>query len=317
MDETFARDIKAGLTAIPKFLFSKYFYDHLGSQLFQEIMQLEEYYLTDLEEEIFKEERSSVLELFQSDKRPVKLIEFGAGDGTKTGILLSHFLEAGLPIDYIPIDISQQAIDDLVSGMAGKLPGLSIQPVTGDYLESLEQLDCCAEDLKMVLFLGSNIGNFTPEESVEFLKKITDRIDPGDMILVGFDLKKDPETILQAYNDKKGITSAFNLNLLTRINRELGGNFDVGQFYHYPVYDPISGAARSYLISMVEQSVYLSHLDLIIEFAANEPVYMEISQKYDLPMITEIGGKAGLSVRQVLTDKKKYFADVIFCKNDD
>ncbi|MEO6051930.1 MAG: L-histidine N(alpha)-methyltransferase, partial [Pyrinomonadaceae bacterium] len=276
----FADDVLRGLSSTPKELSSKYFYDDAGSRLFQEIMKLPEYYLTGCEHEIFTEQSDAIFHEFTNGDGAFDLIELGAGDGTKTAVLVDHFLKQNADISYSPIDISQEALDVLSAKFTTKFPGLKIETRTGDYFRILESLKNGSGRRKILLFLGSNIGNFNPEQALVFFRHLRDVMSDDDLLFIGFDLQKDPHVIVPAYDDAAGITAAFNLNLLKRINRELDADFDLDKFTHYANYRPIEASARSFLISRERQTVNIAALNHSFEFDQWEAVFMEISQKY-------------------------------------
>ncbi len=309
----FAQEIVAGLSTHPKRLSSKYFYDAKGSELFALIMRMPSYYLTNCEYEIFERYRGDLLEQFAPDGSSFQLVEFGAGDGLKTRLLLEHFLKAGADFRYLPIDISGDALRKLEMNLRMAYPTLNIQPIEADYFAALGQLQSeKRESREVILFLGSNIGNFTETQAIHFLGEMRSYLRKGDQVLIGFDLKKDPAVVLEAYNDKSGITSAFNLNLLRRINRELDGDFDLEQFIHWEVYDPLSGEAKSYIVSKTKQIVRLNALNRSFPFEAWEPIWTELSQKFDEKMIQHLAKESGFLVRDQFTDSKGYFVDSLF-----
>ncbi len=279
---TFADDVQRGLSASPKFLSSKYFYDDEGSRLFQEIMKLPEYYLTRAETEIFSLQTEEIFQAFSEHGGEFDLIELGAGDGTKTSLLIDFFLKQNAEFTYIPIDISVEALKFLTDEFEAKFPNLHMKTECGDYFRTLETFKSKSDKRKIILFLGSNIGNFSQAQAQDFFKSLREVMNADDLLFIGFDLQKNPRTILSAYDDEKGITAEFNLNLLTRINRELGADFDRENFSHYASYHPIEGAARSFLMSRKAQKVSIKALNQSFEFAAWEPIFMEISQKYNL-----------------------------------
>lgn len=308
----FAADVVKGLSATPKFLSSKYFYDDEGSRLFQAIMALPEYYLTRAEAEIFATQHAAIVEAFDVAGQGFDLIELGAGDGTKTALLIEYALQRGVNFSYTPIDISQEAIDTLTAKFRRDFPQLVLTPQTGDYFHILESLRTTTTRPKIVLFLGSNIGNFTDEQARAFFRRLHDVLQTGDMLLTGFDLQKDPHVILRAYDDAQGVTAAFNLNLLRRINRELGGDFDLAHFSHYALYRPIECAARSFLISRRAQTVTLKAINRSFDFRAWEPIFVEISQKYNLEMIAELAAQSGFTLAQNFFDSQDYFVDALW-----
>ena len=234
---TFSEDIRTGLSSFPRYIPSKYFYDDEGSQLFQKIMRMPEYYLTDCEYEIFRDYARDFYELINPDNRRFDLIELGAGDGLKTSLLISHCIDVQARFKYVPIDISVDALLNLVRKLRLSFPGLIVSEVAGDYFEVLKDLNFCDDCRKVNLFLGSNIGNYSPEESVDFFRQLSSVLNHGDIVITGFDLVKNPDIILKAYNDPHGYTRDFNLNLLSRMNYELGADFNPSNFIHTPVYD--------------------------------------------------------------------------------
>ncbi|HEX4945453.1 MAG TPA: L-histidine N(alpha)-methyltransferase [Blastocatellia bacterium] len=309
---TFAADVLSGLSAVPKSLSSKYFYDDEGSRLFQEIMQLPEYYLTRAEREIFQTQAAEIYAAFATPDATFDLIELGAGDGTKTAVLINHFLTQSADFTYAPIDISQEAIDVLTNKFRREFPALKLSPLTGDYFHILQTLKNASPRRKVVMFLGSNIGNFSHEQALDFFRHLRAGINAGDLLFIGFDLQKDPRVIVRAYDDAQGVTAQFNLNMLRRINRELGGNFDLSKFSHYALYRPIECAARSFLISREEQDVFIQALQRSFHFRQWEAIFMEISQKYSLPMIDELAQESGFRVVRNFFDPNQYFADSLW-----
>jgi len=315
MDKEFLNEVKIGLSGSPKSLSSKYFYDEAGDKLFQKIMELDEYYLTDCEFEIFTSHKQDLLDQFTSPCDIFHLIEFGAGDAFKTKVLISHFLEKKSRFEYNPIDISVNAVHSLESKLLSEFPELQLEAINMEYFAAVEEISRKDTCKKVILFLGSNIGNFSMEEAQGFFSRLGTELQTGDQALVGFDLRKDPETILRAYNDSSGITAEFNLNLLCRINRELDAGFDTGTFYHYPVYDPESGQARSYLISKKAQQVDINAIPMKICFEESEPIFMEISQKYSLEEIHQFAEQAGFQAKQDFFDERHYFVNSLWEKN--
>ncbi len=306
----FYEDVLNGLKRSQKKLFAKYFYDSEGDILFQQIMNLPEYYLTNCELDIFKNKTDELAQSILEDKTPFDLIELGAGDATKSTFLLKYLSEHGIQFSYMPIDISNHIISELNDKLNNVLPDLEVIPLAGEYFEMLDQAKQKSERRKVVLFLGSNIGNMEVEEAYGFCLEIRKKLRAGDIVIIGFDLKKDPHTIISAYDDAQGITAAFNLNLLKRINRELDTDFDIDKFQHYQTYDPVSGACRSYLISKEPQSVRIK--DEIINFEKDEPIDMEISQKFSETDIQNMARDSGFHVVNELYDAKKWFIDAVW-----
>lgn len=307
----FANEVKNGLNAEPKTLSSKYFYDAKGDKLFQQIMELEEYYLTRSEYQILQQCKEKLTENLQIGKR-IRLIELGAGDGFKTKLLLSHFIEKNLNFEYVPIDISNSVLVEFKGTLELELPKLEVNPINGDYFEVLKKLSEDNNTVNVVLFLGSNIGNFTDMEARQFLKSLSNNMKKGDFLFIGFDLKKNPEVILSAYNDKQGITAEFNYNLLHRINNELGGNFNVDNFSHYPIYDPLTGQARSYLVSKCKQVVCIEKIGQTYTFEAWESIHLEISRKYSIKEIENMADVLDFEPIESYFDDKEWFVDCLW-----
>lgn len=305
-----AEDVHTGLRAVNKFLSSKYFYDAKGDELFQQIMHLDEYYLTRKELEIFETHKEAILDAI-SDGEPFRIIELGAGDGLKTKVLLKHFLDQGVDFTYTPVDISGNVLEILEEDLKGEMPELNIESYQGDYFDALAKVSENSER-DIVFFLGSTIGNFSQVEAEGFLTKLQNILKPKDLLFMGVDLKKDPSIILNAYNDSKGVTREFNLNLLDRINSELDADFDRTQFQHYPYYNPHTGECRSYLISKVDQVVTIDGDKY--EFLAWEAIFMEISKKYDQRQLEDLAEIAGFRAMDSFLDKDRWFADVLWEK---
>ena len=285
-----------------------YFYDEKGDHLFQKIMQLDEYYLTRAEFNIFQNHGKEIVDLLEIDDH-YRLIELGAGDGSKTKVVLKHLIDAGVDFAYSPIDISANVLEILKNNLIHSLPKLQIEPLAGDYFKVLESLSFKEHEKKVVFFLGSNIGNYLDSRASDFLKSVRSNLSVGDKFVIGVDLKKDPKTILAAYNDPNGVTAAFNMNLLERINAELGANFDKANFRHSPVYDPLSGECRSYLMSLCDHDVYLESSDDIIHFDKWEPIFMEVSKKYSIPELESLAELCGFKVMNHLFDENHYYTD--------
>ncbi|MGS2739278.1 L-histidine N(alpha)-methyltransferase [Sinomicrobium sp. M5D2P17] len=310
LSDTFRQDITKGLGDNPKRLFSKYFYDDVGDKLFQKIMEMPEYYLTDCELDIFKNKTTSLSRFIPCNNRPFDLIELGAGDAKKSTYLLKYFNTQGMDFRYMPIDISGNILNELEENLKNDIPELKVVPLEGEYFEMLDKVLELSNKQKIVLFLGSNIGNMEREDAEMFCRGLHNKLTTGDIVLIGFDLKKNPHTILNAYNDVKGITAAFNLNLLSRINKELGSDFDVDRFQHYQNYDPLTGECRSFLISLSNQQVCIG--EEVISFAENEFIHMEVSRKFSLKDIARMAEISGFTQIAALKDTKGWFVDAVW-----
>ncbi|WP_025761781.1 L-histidine N(alpha)-methyltransferase [Dyadobacter tibetensis] len=307
-----AMDIDKGLTAHAKYVSSKYFYDDQGSQLFQQIMQMPEYYPTDCEFEILSLQSESIMEAL-SFEGAFNIVELGAGDGIKSRQLLKTLLDKGVRFTYVPIDISEQAIADLKKNMLDALPDLDIKPLVGDYFAMMDRISEMGLP-SLIMFLGSNIGNYPDQAANELLKHFHSAMNPGDRLLIGMDLQKNPRIIQLAYDDPHGITRSFNLNLLNRLNRELEANFHTSHFDFYCHYDPVAGEVRSYLVSLKEQVITSNLLSKSYYFKANELIWTELSKKYTLPQIDHMADINGFKVSQYFLDCKHYFVDSLWTR---
>lgn len=308
--------VETGLSSTPKRLPSWLFYDEVGDKIFQAIMRSPAYYLTACEFDILQHQKEKIWHHIAKDKEPFKLVELGAGDGTKTEVLLKYFLSKPLPFTYVPVDVSVAVLEQLQQRLNKSMPDLDILLENKLYQEALNDLKSNHEERKLIMFLGANIGNFKVEDAIKFVKNLTGSMNETDLLLIGFDLKKDPRLIQAAYDDSEGITREFNLNLLSRINREFGGQFKTESFSHYPYYDPETGVTKSFLVSKWKQDVFIEVLDREIHFDKNEIIHTEVSQKYDLKMIQQLAMQNDLEVVDVLYDKNEYFADVMFRLKD-
>jgi L-histidine N-alpha-methyltransferase len=312
LENAFADDVIAGLSMMPKSIPSKYFYDATGSRLFQQIMELPEYYLTRCELEILRTHGRRIAALIS--RRPFRLIELGVGDGLKTDVLLRRSLEASADFEFVPIDICAETVRGVTTSFRRLLPELGprIQGIVAEYLDGLARLDHNDSRRNVVMLLGSNIGNFAPDDARRFLEAVRDALNPGDYLLIGFDLKKSISLLWRAYNDSQGVTREFNFNLLDRINRELAGNFIRSQFLHYAPYNPRVGCMESWLVSRVEQSVRLDAVDREFHFDAWEGIAVERSHKYTLGEIEALAATAGYLVDEHFLDRHRYFADSLW-----
>ena len=311
---TFAQDVMLGLNSTPKTLPSKYFYDAKGDKLFQQIMALPEYYLTRKEYEILEGQHEQILKSILKIGKPFNLIELGAGDGLKTKILLRFLVNNEIDFIYYPVDFSGSVLEELKQSLAEEMPNLEVNPIQSTYRESLKNQEWENGRPNLMLFLGANLGNFGVEEAKNIIDHLRVGTRKGDQVLLGFDLKKNPNIILDAYNDEQGVTREFNMNLLDRINKELDADFDRNSFVHWPTYDPVSGECRSYLVSLKSQAVSIGALNQTFEFEAFESIFTEISKKYSLSEISHLASLGGFEVNQNFLDSDGYFADVLWEK---
>ena len=312
MDNNFAKDVLVGLTAKHKHLSSKYFYDDNGSRIFQEIMKMPEYYLTDAEFEILSMQSKQIFKALKFSKS-FNIIELGPGDGFKTFKFLEFLVSQKIDFKYQPIDISQEAIDVLTRSLKQRLPELKIEPKVGDYFDILSD-NKESNFPSLLLFLGSNIGNYKQEKGVELLTLFNDSMKLGDKLLIGIDLKKNPVVIHNAYYDKHGVTKRFNLNLLLRINRELDADFKIDDFDFYCHYNPNTGEVKSYIISLRNQQVHIKKLNKIISFEYNELIWTELSKKFNFDEINSLAKKSNFKVKNNFLDCKHFFTDSLWEK---
>lgn len=311
---TFAKETLKGLTCNPKELLPKYFYDDRGSKIFRQIMRMPSYYPTRCEFDIFLHQSENIVEELTKKTEVFDLIELGPGDGLKSKLLIKVLLEKGINFRYLPVDISEEALDILVNDLEREYPHLSINEHPGDYFEVLKNLNTESSRTKVILFLGGNIGNFNAKARKGFMSQLQRFTNSGDFLLTGFDLKKSPQKIVDAYKDPEGITEQFNLNHLMRINKELNADFDINMFEHHVSYNPVSGSMKSYLVSKIKQNVYIRSLDEMISFEAWEPVFMELSKKYSIDIIETIAEEYQFECIEHFNDSDNYFTDSLWIR---
>ena len=311
MTNTFKEDVRKGLEQPLKTLPSKYFYDKKGDALFVEIMNMPEYYLTRCELEIFQNKTNALIEALQlKSNTHFELIELGAGDGLKTKHLLKALKDQHFNFEYIPIDISANALQLLQKDLSKTLPDVAVTPKQGDYFEVLASLKHNNKP-KVILFLGSNIGNMEDAVAQQFIYNLGANLQKNDMLLLGVDLIKPEDIVLPAYNDSKGITAQFNLNILERINNELEANFNLDNFEHFPKYDAVKGIAESYILSTKAQTVTIKAMNATFDFDEGEKIHTEISRKYNDKLIHSVIANTDFKIEDKILDSKAYFADYI------
>lgn len=314
MKTQFKEDVDHGLSQPQKHLSSKYFYDKKGDELFMQIMAMPEYYLTRSELEIFEMQTDAMIEVLGMKKnQPFELIELGAGDGTKTKHLLNRLMEIEYQFEYFPVDISLNVLNHLQNSLREDLPSLPVKPQHGDYLKILSKMKN-NQLPKVVLFLGSNIGNLTDQQATQFIYTLGDHLQVGDKLMIGVDKVKPADIVLPAYNDETGITRQFNLNLLHRINVELGGDFQLNEFEHTPEYTEKEGIAKSFLRSKKDQVVSIFETGKRYQFQKGEKIQMEISRKYTTKIMNNIIHDTDFEIVDELTDSGGYFSDYILSR---
>lgn len=300
-----ADDVRKGLSAHPKRFLPKYFYDQLGSQLFEAICLLPEYYLTRAENEILKRYAD---EIAASVDGQITLVEMGSGSASKTRLIIEALLRRQSQLLFMPVDISASALESSSRILLQSYPRLTIEAYAADYFSGLAELGNKPRRRTLALFLGSNISNFDPDEALRFLRAMRSVLNKGDALLLGADLKKDPRVLEAAYNDSLGVTSAFNLNVLGRINRELGGTFDLRAFKHRAFYNEAAGRIEIYIQSLFTQRVRIEKLDLEVEFAAGEMIHTENSYKYDREGISRLATDTGFEHARTWLDSQERFS---------
>lgn len=309
----FALDILEGLCKSPKQTKPVYFYDMEGSRLYQRITDSADYYLTNCEMDILAAYGTALAE--RIGPGPLNLIELGSGDGRKTALLLKSFLETGLTFRYVPIDVSAEAMRQLTRTLERQVGhiGLEMQGLVAEYFDAVHWLDLNNGMRNAVLFLGSNIGNFDPEESRTFLRALRNSLNDGDYLLIGFDMKKDPAVIERAYDDGAVMNQEFNLNLLDRMNRELGANFERRNFIYKSYYNVQLGAVESWLVATRAHRVFIEELKREFSFSAWEGIRTEYSFKYTLDEIMNLAEETGFSLEKNYSDAGHgYFVDSLW-----
>jgi L-histidine N-alpha-methyltransferase len=306
--DRFANDVGLGLTEDPKSLSPKYFYDALGSQLFEAICLLPEYYLTRAETEIFQSHAAEIIAQMQAPSAPVGIVELGSGSSIKTRLLIEAILARQDRLHYRPIDISATILEQSASKLLGDYPNLYITANVSDYTAGLSSIARRDGERVLVLFLGSNIGNYMPDEGRSLLTQIRRALRPGDGLLLGADLKKSPAIIEPAYNDALGVTAAFNLNLLLRINRELDADFDPARFEHRAIYNEREGRVEIFIRSRAAQSVRINKVGLQVDFREGEMIHTENSYKYDPAQLEALAKETGFKPLRSWFDSEKRFS---------
>ena len=302
---TFAQDVAAGLSASPKRLSSKYLYDDVGSALFDAIMVLPEYYLSRAETEILREWGWQMVRVLDA---PIDFLELGSGNAVKTRLLIGEALRVQGRLRYSPIDISTEALRASSMALVDAYPGLTVRAYAGDYFDVLASRALRFDRRVLAMFMGSNIGNYEPDQAVAILSLLRDALRPGDGVLIGMDLKKDPSTIELAYDDPAGVTAAFNRNLLARMNRELGANFEVKNFDYRVQYDEARGAMDAYLVARNAATVRLGKIKLDVAFAAGEPMHTESAYKFGPSDVSTLAASTGFKAASSWTDRAGKFS---------
>ncbi|HEU4415248.1 MAG TPA: L-histidine N(alpha)-methyltransferase [Candidatus Angelobacter sp.] len=302
-----AEEVLRGLSAHPRRLPPKLFYDAEGSRLFDQITETSEYYPTRTERAILNEFAGDMVE---HAGKNLTLVELGAGSATKTQVLIQALLRRQLRADFYPVDVSSSALQGALATLNGHFPRLRVAPIVADYTHRIPDLKALP-GRKLVLFIGSTIGNFEPDEAEQFLKNVHGSLQTGDALLIGFDLSKDPDILHAAYNDAQGVTAAFNKNMLVRINRELGGSFDVDSFEHVAFWNRRKSRIEMHLESVYEQTVWVQDLGRGFHFARGERIHTENSYKFNKASIARLLRRSGFKLEKTWTDSQKWFCEAL------
>ena len=307
ISDNIASSVYEGLLTDPKWLPSWLFYDSAGSRLFDQITQIPEYYLTRTERSILTQRAAEIVSR-AAGKNALRLIELGAGSADKTRLLLNAALERQETVFYEPVDVSASALVEAQIRIEEEIPGVLVCPRVEDYTRNLELDSTLPSERRLVLYIGSSIGNFEPGESMLLLERVRAALEPGDCVLLGVDLAKDEGVLHDAYDDAAGVTGAFNRNVLVRLNRELDADFDPASFAHQAVWNPAESRMEMHLVSERGQTVWLSAIDLRVKFAAGESIHTENSYKYRLGDAEAMLTKAGFTPEVTWTDERGWFA---------
>ena len=296
-------EVLRGLTANPKHLSPWLFYDEAGSRLFESITRLPEYYLTRTERGLFARYADQILE--HAGTRSLTIVELGAGTAEKTGLLLKAAVRRQGAVDYVPIDVSESALAAATEHLESEIPGVRVEARVADYTHGIAEIPSAGR--RMVLYIGSSIGNFEPADAIKVLREVRKRLAPGDLLLLGVDHAKAEPTLLAAYDDATGVTAAFNKNILVRINRELGANFNASLFRHRALWNSEQSRIEIYLESRIAQRVAIPALEMEVKFARGETIHTENSYKFTPESIGAIIERAGFTVTRRWTDEREWF----------
>jgi dimethylhistidine N-methyltransferase len=302
-----ANDVAQGLGGRPKSLPPRLFYDAIGSRLFERITRLPEYYLTRTESGILDTCAAEVLQRAESPAANLSLVELGAGTAAKTSTLIRALLRRQLQVEFYPIDVCESALQVARQSLMAISPRVKFHPLVADYTQGLGAA-AHLPGRKLVLYLGSSIGNFEPEDAAALLRRLRCCLQGGDSLLLGVDLAKSPALLAPAYNDRAGVTARFNKNVLARINRELGGHFDLRAFRHVAEWNHTRSRMEMYLESRWPQAVAIDLLDMRVAFAAGERIHTENSYKYTPLMARSLFQDSGFELEQTWTDQRGWFA---------
>ncbi len=298
-------DTRRGLMDEPKWLSSLYFYDHLGSQLFEQITETPEYYPTRTEESILREHIDEILEQAGDD---LTLAEMGSGSSRKSRVAIEALVRRQGESVYLPIDVSAEFLREVAVDLEASFPGIRVKPIAAEYSDGIRQVGEHPATRRLVMFLGSSIGNFEPDEQVGLLRTAYESLSPGDAFLLGTDLVKDEAILDAAYNDEAGVTAQFNLNILTHLNRELAGDADIEAFAHHAFWNAEQRRIEMHLVSLRDQQVGFPKADLTVQFRQGETIHTENSYKFTIEGARAMAEQAGFTLETTWTDPKGWFA---------
>lgn len=304
-------EVFRGLTSRPRALSPWLFYDQEGSHLFEQITELDEYYLTRTERSIFQDNAAAIIAAASAptphgQQRDLTVIELGAGTATKTGLLLRAAVRRQEAVTYYAIDVSASALDQAQHNLTAAIPGVTFESRVGDYTNGLGEIPADGTR-RLVLYIGSSLGNFEPADARELLRDVRNQLAPGDMLLLGVDLVKDIPTLIAAYDDARGVTAAFNRNVLARINRELGADFDLMKFRHKVRWNGERSRIEMHLESLIAHDVAIPSLDLTLAFRRGETIHTENSYKFNIEGAQQLLAQTGFTVVDHWTDPRHWF----------
>lgn len=318
INNEFANEVARGLNDKQKHISPKFFYDKMGSKLFEQICMQPEYYLNRIESQILKNSVDEILKIIGGQE--ISVIELGNGNSLKTRILLGPFLAKLKIVSYFPIDVSLKMLKKSIRDLFREYANLQIYGICSDYVSGLVKINEFMKlkrkipNKKFIIFLGSSIGNFDPKDAMDFLHSIARYVQKDDLLLIGIDLEKDKSILDRAYNDKNGMTAKFNFNVLARINRELEGEFNISNFEHKSFYNTRKHRIEMHLESKLDQQVRIGAIGKMFNFRKGETIHTENSYKYSLPTLNRLVKKAGLQAIRNFTDSNKQYTLILLKK---
>ncbi|MES2388381.1 MAG: L-histidine N(alpha)-methyltransferase [Bacteroidota bacterium] len=308
---TISEDVASGLKSAQKKLPARLFHNNEGCRILSDILRLPEYYITSCEDQILEHIKNRLPALFSPDGTSFNLIDLEANHDRSRPVL-EALSSKKIPFRYTPVNTNKTELDSVCKSAKARYPELYCEPLADEAADALRNVARSENKRRIVMLLGANIGIYTHKEARNFLRELRGQLSPNDLLVIGFDLKKNPKQILDAYNDEAGVSRAFNLNLLQSVNREMDGNFNVSKFFYCPVYDPNSGELNSYLVSSQKQVVLLNNGNLRVPFEAWETIHTEVSKKYDTEEINSLAYESGFEHQELHKDDKGWYALAIW-----